>query len=222
MKNWIFPRAEIQNPSRELVEAYSKIFQKKNVYIMLPYTAAVSLMVMAVAFFAFSGAVYRALFILPQLLLLASNILILNRERFFWLGPVLFILSLGNFGMLAGVLLLSYPMQDPVLCLLAYYVLLLVFFGGIVFCYRKNYQNFKEIAMLRAAGLGRPRKPYGIISSCVTAACAMLIAKTIPFSIIGMAVLGLLNYYLCPVIAEQIILVRQYNHLPQNPADLLH
>lgn len=216
LKNWLFPRKDIEAPSRELIEAYGRIIQKKTPNIMLPYTVAIFSMTAAASFFALSAMAFRTVLLIPPLLILASNALIIKKDRLFWLGPILFVLSLGNFGMTAGTLLLFFPNPDSILCCVTYYGFLIIFFGGIIFCYRKSYQSFEKIVMRRAAGLAQPFKPYGLFSGVLSAAFAVIVVKSLSYYIIGVGVIVLISYYLCPVIAEQIVMVRQYGEMPKN------
>lgn len=215
MKNTLFPRVDMAQPSKELLDAYSKIIRKKNPYMMVPYTVVFGLLGMLVVYVAISALWLRMMFMVPTLLLLASNILIVNKDRFFWLGPILFIAALENFVMLAGALILFYPSQDVLLCCMAYYVFLLVTFAGVLFCYRKAYRNFEEIIMKRVASVAQTTKPYSLFSSVVTASVAMFIAKNIAAVIIAALAMGIINYYLCPILAEQIVVVRQFDQLPE-------
>ncbi len=215
MKNWLFPRIDIQAPSKELAEAYSKIIRKDNPNSMLPYSVAIFLITVVASLLALSAVIFKIVFIAPPLLLVASNALLIKKDRLFWLGPILFILLLANFAITAGTLILFFPDPDSMLCCIVYYIFLFIFFVGIVLYYRKNYQDFEKIVMRRDANLARPRKPYSLFSSVVRTAFAIIVVKSVSYSIIGAGTIALINYFLCPIIAEQIIIVRQYGEMPK-------
>ncbi len=215
MKNWFFPRKDIQSPSKELTEAYSKIIRKDIPYRMIPHSVALFLVTVAASLLAISAVLFKIGFIVPPLLVVASNALLIKKDRFFWLGPILYMLLLANFVITAGTLLLFFPNPSSMLCCMAYYVFLFIFFMGIVLCYRKDYRDFEEIVRRRYANLARPINPYSLFSSVISVAFAIIVVKIIPISILGAGVIALIIYYLCPLIAEQIIVVRQYSEMPK-------
>lgn len=214
--NFLFPTIKIEAPQKELVQAYRCLLLTKAPTAVLPFTLAFCAIVAGACTFALGISPFFAAYLLPTILIALLSVLTVLAKRYFNLGAISFLLAIGNLVLAIGPLLLFHPYQKEGRSIALYYLLLLISFVWIIVEYRLHYKKFENITYTNAKksiqARTQPRKSI-FWPTLGTAILASLIVNTFAPWIIGAACVLLGGYYAVPLVANQFIIVRQYNQM---------
>lgn len=211
MKKLLFPTIRLEYITEEARQRYKLLLQVKNslavIAIILFFcgiTAALPLLTIKVG-------ILKTFYLIPTISIAIFTIVSGITKKFLKYGIFLLFLTLQNLVLLTGVFLLFHQDKRLLLAGIVYYALLLLNFLWIVISYRGKYRNFEEIFIKKSEGATNNNWWKSIFIAALAVIISRFFVGTFSYGVIGAGTIFFACYTMSPLIAERLVILRQYD-----------